>query len=1027
MNPFQPELGRGRRSCARFCSRHNRACQPLTLLLLLSALPAPNYAKQLSIQVFSVKNGLPRNRANCLTATPGGFLWICTSEGLARFDGYRFRVFGAAEGLPSRTIYDFKPSRNGGFWVLTDRGLCRLKPDSRIGEPCRLLAADDHPGEFEPEGVLETSSGQTWVVTTKCLLRLSPDGQRLLRAWPGVPPAESLSAFAESDDGALLVGTDQGLYEWREGHPLQPLSNPGQLGPTDMLRMPSGQVWLATSTGLFRMNRTGPEWRWSLQQVGARSLGQATTLLVRRNGDFWVGGMEGMVRLVLDQHGRTVPAEHLGVEELPYPGVEFLTEDAQGNLWGATGGGGIFRISDSGITSYGEKDGLGLARIISVLEGLDGRICVRTNLNSRVTLVVQGEHGFVPVALPRPSGPDIGWGWNQFGFQARDGEWWFPSASGLIRYPRTARVEDLARQQPLAVYAADSLLGANQIFRLFEDATGDIWISAQMQAQAKLLRWERKTGHFHDWTNEEGWVWPELVSAIRQSPTGTIWFGAFGRLIRYRNGRFQSFLPDGSPPPVVRDLHIDAANRVWVASQSGLLRCDNPESDAPVFQIYTPAQGLSANSTRSVLSDRSGFVYVGTVVGIDRIDPAAPLESRRVLHFTWTQGLPESEQNAAFRDSRGHLWFGSLHGLTEIDPSRIQPLSRPRVYLDRLRVRGQDVRLPWEGTQQWSLDLTSNRNQVEVEYAGVDLGSRSPLSYQYRMVGVDSRWSPAVDQSAVNYADLPADNLRFEVRALNADDQASMSAAALALAVQAPLWRRWWFLLGIAALAGGTSVLLYNYRVGQLLAFERLRTRIATDLHDDIGASLSQISILSEVARNNSQPEVLSEIANIARAIVQDMSDIVWAVNPRHDRFEALVHRMRRFASDTFGAADIDLSFETKRVEADFFAPLEMRRPLYLVFKEAVNNAVCHSGASAAAVRLAYYDSSIHLEVEDNGRGFDPGVIPDGEGLLSMQRRAGEVGGTVSWRTQHGAGTLVTAVFPFRVRRPRSRWWKHAR
>src|SRR5260370_15725292 len=148
----------------------------------------------------------------------------------------------------------------------------------------------------------------------------------------------------------------------------------------------------------------------------------------------------------------------------------------------------------------------------------------------------------------------------------------------------------------------------------------------------------------------------------------------------------------------------------------------------------------------------------------------------------------------------------------------------------------------------------------------------------------------------------------------------------------------------MAALLATGVFMLYNYRVRQLLAMERLRTRIATDLHDDIGASLTQISILSELARRRSTPQVLSDIANIARGIVAEMSDIVWAVNPRHDRFEDLVHRMRRFASDVLGGADIELNFETEERPADGALPLDARRPLYLIFKVAGNDIARHSG-----------------------------------------------------------------------------------
>ena len=199
---------------------------------------------------------------------------------------------------------------------------------------------------------------------------------------------------------------------------------------------------------------------------------------------------------------------------------------------------------------------------------------------------------------------------------------------------------------------------------------------------------------------------------------------------------------------------------------------------------------------------------------------------------------------------------------------------------------------------------------------------------------------------------------------------------------------------------------------------ERLRTRIATDLHDDIGASLTQISILTELARRGSAPQVLSDIANIARGLVSDMSDIVWAVNPRHDRFEGLVHRMRRFSSDVLGGADIDLVFETGGLPAGVAVPLDARRPFYLVLKEAVNNVARHSGARKAAIRLEVIHGALKLTVTDDGRGFDPSRSHSGEGLVSVARRMREVGGTAAWESHPGGGTRFTAVLPLPGRTP---------
>ena len=460
---------------------------------------------------------------------------------------------------------------------------------------------------------------------------------------------------------------------------------------------------------------------------------------------------------------------------------------------------------------------------------------------------------------------------------------------------------------------------------------------------------------------------------------------------------------------------------MWIASsRAGLFRCDNPGDETPRFQRYTVREGLSADSTRSLVEDLDGFIYVGCTRNVDRIDPSAPIESRRIRHITPAEGLPDSENNVAMRDRRGHLWFGTLHGLAEFDPSQTTSAPPADVYLTRVRVRGDEAPLPWEGARQFALDLPADRNQVEIEWVGADLRSAESLRYQYRLAGVDDdRWSEPADRLSVNYATLPAGRHRFEVRAVNEFGEGASHPAVMLLDVAAPLWRRWWFLLSALLALGTMAAGMYNYRVGHLLAFERLRTRIATDLHDDMGSNLTQISILSEVAarREGGGSSALTDIAGIARQMVEEMNDIVWAVNPRHDRLEDLTYRMRRFAGDTLSGAGIDLRFDSEGLPEGLSVPLEARRPLYLVFKEAVNNIARHSKATNAVVHVSVADGVLKLVLEDDGRGFDPATVLRGEGLRSMAIRMKGVGGAAEWSPAPGGGARFAASLPLRQRR----------
>ncbi|HYL97385.1 MAG TPA: ATP-binding protein, partial [Blastocatellia bacterium] len=272
---------------------------------------------------------------------------------------------------------------------------------------------------------------------------------------------------------------------------------------------------------------------------------------------------------------------------------------------------------------------------------------------------------------------------------------------------------------------------------------------------------------------------------------------------------------------------------------------------------------------------------------------------------------------------------------------------------------------------------------------------------------------------------------RFLVRAIGLNAAVS-EPATVGFTIFPPVWQRWWFrLLGVVLVAVPIAIVaqyrhqkmrtardaeeaLRRSREERLVELERVRSRIATDLHDDIGASLSQIYLLSEVVRqrigdrNGDVAEPLKMISTASHEIVGSMSDIVWAINPQKDHLSDLVQRMRRFASDTFEATDIELRFAGPDTEADIRLGADVRREIFLIFKESVNNLIKHSGCSKAQVELELAAESLLLRVSDNGRGFDTHKESEGHGLGSMCERARSLRGSLDLASEEGKGTTVT-------------------
>ena len=300
-----------------------------------------------------------------------------------------------------------------------------------------------------------------------------------------------------------------------------------------MLRGPNGEVWLATGLGAYRLNADGN----GVTRCGSDN--PTNALLRRTDGSIWGAGM-GVWRLAENGVCSAQPTETYsrddGVPDFP---IVQIAEDHQGNIWGTTEGNGIFRISNSRFRIYAAHEGLDVARIAAVFEDQDGAICALTYANNFWLHILQGKRfAGAPVLWPRGF-QHYGWGWNQFGLQAHDGEWWFPTGQGLFRYPRSS-VNELAHTLPKNVYGADSPIHATDIFRVFEDSGGDIWLSWNSEHAPGFARWRRAEDRFQIFGIADG-LPPEVTTGFREARNGDMWIAGTSGVARYRNGRMHFF------------------------------------------------------------------------------------------------------------------------------------------------------------------------------------------------------------------------------------------------------------------------------------------------------------------------------------------------------------------------------------------------------------------------------------------------------------------------------------------------------
>jgi hypothetical protein len=513
-----------------------------------------------------------------------------------------------------------------------------------------------------------------------------------------------------------------------------------------------------------------------------------------------------------------------------------------------------------------------------------------------------------------------------------------------------------------------------------------------------------------------------LPSAFVEDLSGALWLRFENEgIARQRSGGFQYFDPaEGWPGGRVRSAHRDSRGRLWFGSSTGLWRLDNPGAARPEFVRYTPAEGLASLTIHSVTSDRLGRIYIGTGFGVDRLDP----DSGLVEHLPSSDGFPSDLVQAAWCDRRGWIWFGGRHGAIRLIPSPAHQTTPPAAArVTSIRVRGIERQVGAAGESGMAgLVLQPGEDQIEFTFAAPQFRGADQLRYQYRLEGAGPAfWShPSVARS-VNFASLAPGSYHFMVRAERAENFASVDFRILPR-----FWMTWWFRILLAWLAAAALYLffylLFRSRMRVVVERERLRMRIATDLHDDIGSSLSRIAIWSDVAAKElergagSLSDPLKRIGQVSREALDSMSDIVWAVNPKFDRFSDLVTRMRCYVGDLSSDTGIPMTFDANGDHSDAAVGPELRRDLFLALKEMLNNAVRHSGCQKCAVLLLLDSHAVTLQVSDDGQGFDTRSARSGNGIDNMARRAARLGGALRVDSAPGCGTRVELAAPLHPR-----------
>lgn len=992
--------------------RQARLCGAL-LCTLATAIGAG--AEQRALRAYTAADGLAHDRVASILADSRGFVWFGTANGLSRFDGSRFVNYGPADGLPDVTIGSFLELGDNGYLVATNgsgvgwyRPRTAASPSSRF----RMFEVTGADAAANRVNVLYRGRRRVWAGTDAGLYEVVVDGERLTFTRVELTTSERGDArvhvlcLAEDERETLWIGSATGLTRLApDGRAFHTAIQPsrGVDSVYAVLLDRDGSAWIGHGSGLFFLH-AAPDvaphgaprhytTRDGLPHDWIRALFRGA------DGSIWIGTVGGLARW---HDGEFATAG------LPTSSINALAGDAHGNLWMAVVSGGVRRLAAHGVTTFTTADGLSSSYVRGFVETRAGRLAVMARRDAALSFF-NGSR-FERVSPRLPPGISPGGATSDVAFlEDSASDWWISSGDGLARFIGITDVRDLGRRPPSAFYTVRDGLAGIDIWRMFEDSRGDIWIANRRPAADSLTRWERKTARFHRYGPASGLPPHSAIAAIAEDRLGQLWVGFWdGGAARLRAGRFE-MLPATRHP--VLHWHVTRTGTLWGATLGrGLIRIDRPDAAVVEVVVSRTDEGLPGNRFVAIAEDLYGNLYAASTSGVTRIDAS----SGAITQYTEEHGLPRSEVHTAFRDRSGALWFGTDGGVSRLIPDRAPAQTSLRPVIGGARVNGTPLPISDLGAATAGpFTLDASQRNVEIDFIALGVSSASGL--QYRLEGAEDDWTNAGGRRIVSYARLASGTYRFVVRAPRHDGWAD---ASIAFTIERPLWQRAWFLLAMCGLAGAALFAVHRARVTRLVAVERMRTRIASDLHDDIGTNLSQIAILGELlqrqtADHPARPS-LARIADLSRESIDSLGDIVWSIDPDKDHLSSLSPRMRRLASDLLSPRQIAFTFDVHG-DPDRHVPAEIRRSVFLAFKETLNNLVRHAQCRSSRIEVRLADGRLSFSVHDDGCGFDTGRAP-GHGLSSLRRRADALGGSVSVTSSPGGGTSVVMSVPVRSR-----------
>ncbi|MCL4707483.1 hypothetical protein KJ068_20190 [bacterium] len=1012
---------------------------------LLFARTISAQPQEVRFEFLTIEHGLSNFSINDIIQDGQGFLWFATEDGLNKYDGYDFKIYKAdpddGAALPHSYVIQLYLDRSYSLWVIAGSRLCRYEPSIDGFQRFEDLFPKTKPmADKNVAAVCEDRYGNFWIGTDRGLFRYNPQEDTLVvyhadAAGNGALSSEVVRALYEDRSGTIWIGTVAGLERFDRGRNTfisYRLDAPGK-GVTGIREDGRGTVWIAATDGLFYYDQ--PADRVLRRHFDRNITPPAGTDIVLdlfedQNGALWIATLHLGLWRYEPATDRFFQYRHDpdDAHSLLMNRVQAVHEDRSGVMWL-----GHYR---SGISYYARRQDRIIRNkiadgVYALLQDRSGNLWVGSFMtglrqyDSLGRLLAHYRHD--------PKNPQSLSNDNVLAIcEDRSGDLWIGTGYGFNRFIKSRQVFEHYLPKP----ANPKVHEHYQVKSIHEDKNGELWFGTngsglfRLHPGAGVL-----TGYQHDPENPQS-LNPGGIWSLCEDRDGALWIGSFGGGLARFERATQTFVryshdpnnPAGLSHPGIYSLYPDDKGYLWIGTFGGGLNRFDPRTLR--FEHYTDREGLPDNFVKGILPDDRGNLWLSTDKGLSRFNP----QTKSFKNFTVKDGLVDNVLlSGAYQKGReGWLLFGGEGGFNMFHPDSLRNNSYlPPVLITNFRVFDKPLRPRLATTPEQHADrdtrhiiLSHQTNFFSFEFVALDFTDARKNQYAYKLEGFDQDWTYCGARRYASYTNVDPGEYTLRVKGSNSDGVWNEAGATLNITILPPYWRTWWFrslALGAALLLGWA---IYRYRVNRLLEMERLRTRLAADLHDEIAGNLSSIAMFGKIvqdenAKSNATKlagaELLQRIITLSQESVNSIREIIWAIDPKPESIHDLLMRVRDFAVNACRAQNMALKFDAPGAEllpAKNLSP-EQRKHLWLLLKEAIHNAVKHSGGSELAIYASFKSNRLNISIIDNGAGINGATHApkfSGKGLQTMKTRAEQLRGSFGMYSDDSGTTVNVTI-----------------